>query len=174
MELTPENRLKLITLCKQRVEKDGIADIHALYLDHKHEIGGDGIKLAEAERVGHILVDNDNEYEMRKDERAVYITKNKKYELEESVKNTNDNVRKSNNAIVIASMSTALFALGAFVVSVLSFTNSEKLKPELLELNKTLQKQEQRLQELEPSLKEITASIEKLKIDTPISIRLTK
>lgn len=73
---------------------------------------------------------------------------------------TNKNIRRSNRVIVGASISTGVFALAAFVISLLDFTGSEKLKPELIQLRKALQMQEQQLQQIGLSLAEINHSIQ--------------
>ena len=91
-----------------------------------------------------------------------------------SVQDTNRNVRRSNRVIVAASISTALFALGAFVISLFSFLNTEKLSPKLSGLNTTLQMQSQRQQQLEISLREINQSIQTLRNENPISVRVVK
>ena len=50
-ELTNEQRIKLIDLCKQGIAENGIADIRDVAADHGADIGCEGINSWESERV---------------------------------------------------------------------------------------------------------------------------
>jgi len=164
-ELTTEQRIKLIDLCKQRVAANGIADVCDVAKDHGGDIGCDGIDFWEAERVAHLLCANDRRYDLHKvGDHSYDIFLNKNYEIEESVKQTNENVRKTNSKTWVIAALAAIFALGSFLTPIVKSDKSQQ--EQWKQINILLQRQEQSLDRIEQSLKEINASIRTKKSDT--------
>ena len=94
-----------------------------------------------------------------------YIIKNPNYELNQSLLQTNENVRKTNNRTWIIAAIAALFALGSFLTQI--FQSDKGLQEQLKQINTQFQKQTQSLDTIDQSLKEMNHSIQNVADSIP-------
>ena len=94
-----------------------------------------------------------------------YIIKNPNYELNQSLLQTNENVRKTNNRTWIIAAIAALFALGSFLTQI--FQSDKGLQEQLKQINTQFQKQTQSLDTIDQSLKVMNHSIQNVADSIP-------